>query len=260
VLLVEDNEMNQEVAIAMLMGIGASVDLAVNGREAVEIVDQANGEYHAVLMDVQMPEMDGVEATRKLREHYSPVQLPIIAMTAHAFQEERDRCFAAGMNDYLTKPVTAERLTAALSRWARDRKAAGTPAPQAEPAPADAAGWSMAGIDAATAMKDFGFSEELFIDLLGKFHRQYESLPTQLDAALAASDSDRLMKLAHTLRGSAGYVGATEARGHAGALEDAIRKGGVGGAEMTAMVAALRASIITVLESTARFAAPAQRA
>jgi CheY-like chemotaxis protein len=118
VLLVEDNLVNRKVALRMLDQRGLSADIAVNGREAVERWQQGN--YDVVLMDIQMPEMDGFEATRAIREreHRGRRRTIIIAMTANAMQGDRERCLAAGMDDYLTKPVQAERLVSTLATWA----------------------------------------------------------------------------------------------------------------------------------------------
>jgi two-component system sensor histidine kinase/response regulator len=115
VLLVEDNAINREVATELLQAIGLQVDLAENGRQALERVPGAN--YDLILMDMQMPELDGVEATRAIRALPGGASLPIIAMTANAFDDDRQRCFAAGMNDFITKPVDPARLHATLLKW-----------------------------------------------------------------------------------------------------------------------------------------------
>ncbi len=116
ILLVEDNRVNQKVASIMLKNLGCAIDLASNGAEAVQAI--ASGEYDLVLMDYQMPVMDGLHATRTIREGGGPgAKLPIIAMTANAFAEDRDACLAAGMNDYLAKPVTELDLRNKLGLW-----------------------------------------------------------------------------------------------------------------------------------------------
>ena len=116
ILLVEDNRVNQKVASLMLKNLGCITDLASNGAEAVQAI--ASGDYDLVLMDYQMPVMDGLHATRTIREGGGPgAQIPIIAMTANAFAEDRDACLTAGMNDYLAKPVTERDLRSKLGRW-----------------------------------------------------------------------------------------------------------------------------------------------
>jgi CheY-like chemotaxis protein len=118
VLLAEDNPINREVALAMLAHLGYQADIAANGQEAVAALTQTP--YDVVLMDCQMPEMDGFGATRAIRTHEATAQsghTPIIALTAHATQEDRQQCLAAGMDDYLGKPFTLEQLRLALERW-----------------------------------------------------------------------------------------------------------------------------------------------
>jgi len=127
VLLVEDNEINQQVAVELIEGAGAKVTVAGDGRQGVELLETATDPlpYDVVLMDVQMPEMDGLEATREIRarEQEGPIhpsgstRLPIIALTAHALTGDRDRCLVAGMDDYLMKPLRRKDLEEALARW-----------------------------------------------------------------------------------------------------------------------------------------------
>src|SRR5690606_30500981 len=120
VLVVEDNVVNQKVAMRMLTSLGYDVDIAVNGKEGIDAV--VAGNYHVVLMDCEMPEMNGYDATRALRQLTSDKRdIPVIAMTAHALPGERNRCFEAGMDDYVSKPVRREALADALQRWVEKR-------------------------------------------------------------------------------------------------------------------------------------------
>lgn len=114
--MAEDNHVNQIVAVAMLKKLGWEADVAINGVEAVSMFEQAP--YDVILMDCQMPELDGFGATRRIRELQSPDRIPIIAMTANAMDSDRDECLAAGMDDFVTKPVSIDRLSAVLQRWA----------------------------------------------------------------------------------------------------------------------------------------------
>jgi CheY-like chemotaxis protein len=117
VLLAEDNAVNQKVAVRMLERLGCHVDVAANGREAIEMLDKFP--YDVVFMDCQMPEMDGYEATGEIRRRtVSQRRIPIVAMTANAMQGDRDRCLAAGMDDYVPKPIREPDLATVLQRWA----------------------------------------------------------------------------------------------------------------------------------------------
>ncbi|MEO1132476.1 MAG: response regulator [Cyanobacteria bacterium J06639_1] len=115
VLLVEDNRVSQKIGARLLSSLGYSADVAANGREALECCDRTP--YGLILMDCQMPEMDGYEATRALRQRDSDTRPIVIALTAHDGEEERQQCFDAGMDDCLTKPVTRDRLAATIERW-----------------------------------------------------------------------------------------------------------------------------------------------
>jgi two-component system sensor histidine kinase/response regulator len=121
VLLVEDNEINQEVAIGQLEDAEINVDLAENGEIAVRMVQEKD--YDLVLMDMQMPVMDGIEATRVIRSDPRFETLPIIAMTANAMAADRDRCLEAGMNDHIAKPIDPDQLFSVMLRWTRRRAA-----------------------------------------------------------------------------------------------------------------------------------------
>jgi hypothetical protein len=137
VLLAEDNEINQQIAVELLADVGVTVDVAVNGAVALAMVLASPELYDAVLMDVQMPEMDGIEATLKIRERIAPYRLPIIAMTAHASDTDRQRCRSAGMDDHVTKPVDPAVLFEVLARWVRKRRVGDLlPAVESEAAPA----------------------------------------------------------------------------------------------------------------------------
>jgi two-component system, sensor histidine kinase and response regulator len=126
ILLAEDNEINREVAVEILTDAGLTVDTAENGLIACAMVEASPDRYAAVLMDVQMPEMDGIEATRRLRERFAAENLPIIAMTAHAYEKDRQNCLEAGMNDHSAKPVEPAMLIETLTRW-MTRKVLGVP-------------------------------------------------------------------------------------------------------------------------------------
>ena len=257
VLLVEDNEINRQVAVEMLRGAGANVTVAANGREAVQMVGASDSPFDTVLMDLQMPEMDGLEATRIIRKNHSADDTPIIAMTAHALSEERDNCAAAGMNDYLAKPVTSDSLVAMVAKWSA--RAADSPSGggKGDSMSIDTAVVVMPdelpGIDVKAALAKFKVKPGLLARLMAKFHDRYTGLLAQLRAALAAEDLPAAEVLVHSLRGSAGYIGAEALTEMAGRLEITLRDGGT--TDLDALVSEFEQELGVVLESTARFTA-----
>jgi two-component system sensor histidine kinase/response regulator len=231
-LVAEDNEINQQVAREILESAGLVVDVAANGREAVDMA-RANA-YDAVLMDIQMPELDGLQATQELRRDGRFAHLPILAMTAHAMAGDREKSLQAGMNDHVTKPIDPDELFAALHRWVKpaDRPAAGTSpptrpegeSPQKAPPP-DADG--LPGIDRVSGLRRVAGNETLYRKLLLDFHRDYATSVERLRAALAEGRAADAERQAHTLKGVAGNIGATELHRAAQELDSALRLGDV---------------------------------
>jgi CheY-like chemotaxis protein/HPt (histidine-containing phosphotransfer) domain-containing protein len=211
VLVAEDNAVNQKVAVAMLARIGFEADVVANGAEAVEAV--ARRAYGAVLMDCQMPEMDGYAATGAIRAREAGgVRLPIIAMTAGAMEGDRERCLAAGMDDYLAKPVALDALDSALRRWvgaaapADGPQAAGTAAGDPEEAPDDVIDpTTLATLRSLTADEEGGFASlaQVFVDSAGE-------RVASLRAAQEAADAATMRRDAHTLKGGAASFGALD--------------------------------------------------
>ena len=228
ILLTEDNDINQQIAIELLEGTGATVMVANNGREAVEIL--SNGPqpppFDAVLMDLQMPEMDGYQATAKLRSDARFAALPIIAMTAHATIEERQRCLDAGMNDHVSKPIDPDNLFSTLMRWSRPRP---TQAVAAHAAPVMAADEvllpEIAGINLADGLKRVAGNRRLYRDLLGQFADKQCDAAAQISSALKGGDQNLAERIAHTVKGVAGNIGISEVQFAAQKLEQAIREG-----------------------------------
>jgi len=197
VLLVEDNEINQAVATAMLQRQGYAVDVVGDGRAALDAV--AGKPYDAVLMDCQMPVMDGYTATAELRRRENGGgRVPIIALTAHALDGERERCLAAGMDDFVAKPVRADDLAAALGR-------------HIEPPALDPV--------ATARLREAVGSEELVAEILELFLAQATTHLETITRAVAAKDVDAVARSAHTLKGSATTVGATAVARAAAELE-----------------------------------------
>jgi PAS domain S-box-containing protein len=214
VLIVEDNEINQQVARELLEGFGLIVQVAGNGREAVEAVLADQATFDAVLMDLQMPEMDGYEATRRLREKFGPQELPIIAMTAHAFEAEYQKCLAADMNDRIPKPVDPDRLVATLARWIKPDPSRPASAPPTRPesgsaAPADLPA-QVPGIDLESALRNLGGNRQLLLKLLHDFQQEFSDVVAKIRAALAGSDMELAQRTAHTLKGVAGNIAAAD--------------------------------------------------
>ena len=223
VLLVEDNEVNRELAHEMLTNIGLDVALAENGQQAVEAV-RAN-DYDLVLMDCQMPVMDGYEATGKIRDELHLRNLPIVAMTANALASDRERCLSAGMNDHIPKPIDVAVLYATLTHWLRPRDRDALPAPLARPDSAS----DGAKIDSASALARMGGNRAMYDRLIVRFRENQGDAVERLQADREVGDSAAMILRAHTLRGLAGNIGAVALSRLAGELEDKLRQGAATG-------------------------------
>ncbi|WPB83013.1 PAS domain S-box protein [Sediminicoccus rosea] len=254
VLLVEDNPVNEEVATALLQDVGLTVEVARDGAEAVERA--AAADYDLILMDVQMPVMDGRAATRAIRAGPRHARTPILAMTANAFQEDRRASLEAGMDDHLVKPVNPAALHAALARWLRaDPGAAVAPPAPAMPLP------PVEGLDMAAGLKASNGDPALYRRVLEIFLRSAEL--ASLRAALQAGDAVAARRSAHSLKGAAAAIGAAALRETAGALEAELATGaaldGLGprAAALEAQLLVLKAKLAKAL---AEAAAPAPEA
>ncbi len=207
ILLAEDNAVNQRVAVRLLQGYGHVVVVANHGGEAVEALSK--GPFDLVLMDVQMPQMDGFEATRAIREREAATDqhTPIIAMTAHAMKGDRERCLAAGMDEYLSKPLQREELLRILN-WVAEQLEDDTTPPvmRGEEERPD----SPATIDIAAAIKRLGGDEELFAELSELFRGEGPRMIQEIREALETGDALAVQRIAHGLKGAAGYLGGTQ--------------------------------------------------
>jgi PAS domain S-box-containing protein len=230
VLLVEDNDINQQVATELLESAGAIVTVANHGGEAVKILtdgDQAPA-FDVVFMDLQMPEMDGFTATKLLRNEPRLQKIPIIAMTAHALVEERQRCLDAGMNDHVSKPIDPDNLFSTLLRWAKPRpnQAVEPPASFTSVKTADEVVLpEIAGINLADGLKRVAGNRRLYRDLLGQFAARQGDTAAQISTALEGGDLELAERIAHTVKGVAGNIGITEVQLAAQKLENAIHDG-----------------------------------
>lgn len=208
-LLVEDNEINQHVATELLEQAGFVVTVASHGGEGLRAVQQAY--YDAVLMDVQMPVMDGYTATREIRKLPSPVKdIPIIAMTARAMKGEKERCIEEGMNDYVPKPIDQQELFAALIRWIRPGERAVPPvSPEEQPAATIDLPESLPGLNIEMALKKLGGNKGLYQRLVMEFRKKYHDSHRMLRQADKEGDSELLERMGHTIKGLAGNMGAS---------------------------------------------------
>jgi two-component system sensor histidine kinase/response regulator len=222
VLVVEDNDINQQVARELLEDVGITVHIANNGREGVDMVRTHS--YDAVLMDMQMPVMDGYTASRTLREDATLAGLPIIAMTAHAMAGEREKCLDAGMNDYLSKPVAPETLYQTLLRWCHRPYRPPQPPPLGAAAPAGEVdlGPAAQSFDIPAALARLNGKRALLAKLIGDFHDRFAGFEAELRGYLAAGDHESALRTAHSLKGVAGTLEARPVAAAAAALEHAL--------------------------------------
>jgi signal transduction histidine kinase/DNA-binding response OmpR family regulator len=245
VLIVEDNELNREVALGLLEDAHLSIDMAENGQIALQMV--AEREYDLVLMDMQMPVMDGLDATRAIRLKPEFQSLPIIAMTANVMATDRDKCTEAGMNDHLSKPIDPDALFATLLRWIKPRADRSTPPEPSrlastasmESRPTDEAMPQIAGIDTKTALRRTGGNVKRYEMLLRKFAETKAT--EEIRAALAAGDKPAAERAAHSLKGAAANLGATALAEEAAKVESAIATGNAPGFLLDALATSLNA-------------------
>jgi signal transduction histidine kinase/DNA-binding response OmpR family regulator/HPt (histidine-containing phosphotransfer) domain-containing protein len=227
ILVTEDNEINQQIAIELLEGAGAIVDVANNGREAVELLS-AGKTFDVVLMDLQMPEMDGFQATSKLRSDSRFTSLPIIAMTAHATVEERQRCLAAGMNEHIAKPIDPGHLIATVARFYEPGTGAATAGgmvTQQGPHQTETDLPWIDGLNVQDGLSRVGGNRRLYRNLLRQFIEQQGPALSEVESALATGERALAERVAHSLKGVAGNVGATRVQAAAARLETVIRDG-----------------------------------
>jgi two-component system, sensor histidine kinase and response regulator len=225
VLLVEDNELNREVAQGLLEDAHLSIDQAENGAIAVQQLSKKD--YDLILMDMQMPVMDGIAATKAIRSNPRFASLPILAMTANAMDRDREMCLAAGMNDHLAKPIDPDKLYRALLRWIRPRAASASASAACASAstsfPSIACGdLLIPGIDTSTALKRTGGNRQRYESLLQRFADSQSHALDDIRAALAAKDSPTAQRFAHSLKGASANLGANALAEIAAATEAAI--------------------------------------
>ncbi|WP_374480322.1 PAS-domain containing protein [Zoogloea sp.] len=265
VLVVDDSAVNQDVARRLLEFEGATVELMDNGEAAVASLRLEPGAFDLVLMDVQMPVMDGLEATRRIRGELGLVELPIIALTAGVLPSQRERAFAAGMSGFLTKPFELDTMVATILRHVGDkaRRARLLPTPSVLPASGEAFP-AIPGIDAEEARERFLDDRTLFLRALRGLRDEFSEVAAQMRADLAGEGREAAAQRAHKLKGLAGNVAAGEVFGLAGRLEAAFA-----GASDTdpaplldaleTVMARLRADLAPLLDAPAQAADEAEK-
>jgi signal transduction histidine kinase/DNA-binding response OmpR family regulator/HPt (histidine-containing phosphotransfer) domain-containing protein len=231
VLLVEDNELNREVALGLLEDAHMSIDLAENGEVAVQKVGEKK--YDIVLMDMQMPVMDGITATKAIRSDPRLCTLPIVAMTANVMVADRENCIKAGMNDHVAKPIDPDELFTVLLRWIKPREgnspvisdATSTPNSPTTVISPDSNPLEIAGVDTRSALKRSGGNRKRYESLLRKFAQPSAGSIEEIRAALAAGDVPTAVRAAHSLKGASANLGATSLAEIAAKAEDALSAG-----------------------------------
>ncbi len=240
VLLVEDNLINQEVSQELLTGMGLEVAVVGDGQAAVDAIREDPSRYNAVLMDIQMPNLDGLAATRQIREDDRCTRLPIIAMTAHALDGDREACFEAGMDDYISKPIDPDELRAVLLRWIApppveaDAADPGdeTDSPRDISEQLNKAGYRLKAvgrgdeqkIDTETGLQRVGGNHQLYARLLREFWGAYGDAADQIQELLRRGDRDRARELIQRLKSVAGNISAGDVHAAAEALEHEFRR------------------------------------
>jgi len=223
IILAEDNRVNQAVATQMLEKMGHSITVANTGTEVLSHLSA--GPFDLVLMDVQMPEMDGIEATRRIRneESNSGFHLPIIAITAHAMKGDRERCLEAGMDGYISKPINKAALLTAIADATRLRP--GTAVVRERGAEAEPTSRSTFHLDTGVLLDRLGGDEGLFFEVIDIFLEEAPKSMEKLRDALDARDSSAVESIAHSMKGELGYLGVEEVSQKARELEESGRHG-----------------------------------
>ncbi|WP_136514010.1 ATP-binding protein [Geomonas edaphica] len=223
VLLVEDNQFNQKVALALLERAGLQVSVAGNGADAVEQVKR--NDFDLVLMDIQMPVMDGLTAARHIRALDRPgaASLPILAISANAMERDVEASLAAGMNAHIAKPFTPGTLYGAIAVWLDDDGAVPTRGEANDMAEASPAGQTLPRVDFETGVRQTGGDRRLYLDLLGQFEFEYREQGEEIEGEVAAGRLDEAARLAHSVKGIAGVLAAQPLQRAAQRLESALK-------------------------------------
>jgi PAS domain S-box-containing protein len=262
VLVVEDNQVNQQIALELLQARHVDVAVAANGHEALDMLYEGGPQaYDLVLMDLEMPQLDGHAATVELRRDARFDKLPIVAMTAHALAEIRERCLGEGMQDYITKPVEPEKLYATLARWIGQAVPPPLPAGGGVPAGPTLPGLSnLSGIDSAYGLRHVADNVALYVQLLDRFRATQRDAGAEIRADYEARRLRQAAARAHLLRGVAGNIGARELQTLAQSVEEGLALAAPDHGRLAAGVRALEAAVDATMESLDRYFARAAAA
>lgn len=223
ILLVEDNELNQQVAVELLENPGIIIDVAENGQIAIEKVNQNS--YDMVLMDVQMPIIDGITATKEIRKNFKFEFLPIIGMTANAMIQDREKCMQAGMNDYLSKPIDPAKLFYMIKKWIPDKKISRKEIRELSKYNFELVNFNIPGLDFEVGLRRILGNKKSYINLIRKYALGQKNTFLQLEEMLTKGDWNEAIRLMHTLKGLSGTIGAIAIQEKADILEAAINEG-----------------------------------
>jgi PAS domain S-box-containing protein len=260
VLLVEDNQVNQQIALELLQARGIGVDVAANGIDALAMLREGGPQaYDLVLMDLEMPQLDGHAATVELRKDARFDEVPIVAMTAHALAEIRDRCLREGMQDYISKPVEPDKLYATLARWIGHAMppplpAGGNAVPDGPTLPGLS---NLSGIDSAYGLRHVAGNVALYVQLLDRFRATQRDAGTQIREDYQARRLRQAAARAHVLRGVAGNIGARELQTLAQAVEEGLALASPDRGRLASGVRALEAAVEGTMASLDRYFASA---
>jgi signal transduction histidine kinase/DNA-binding response OmpR family regulator/HPt (histidine-containing phosphotransfer) domain-containing protein len=262
ILLAEDSPVGQRLAMELLSRLGHAVTLVENGKDAVRAYETQDPDapFDLILMDVQMPEMDGLEATRLIRklEVGTDEHVPIVAMTAHAMKGDRERCLAAGMDDYISKPIRAKELERAVERHGGPGEVAARLAPESETQPTRARASAEAPVvNWALALERIAGHHDLLIDMARDCLEDCPRRVEEIDGALVRNDASTLRRSAHTLKGSAQAMAADRVAAVAKSVESAARESSFG--EAAALMPRLRAEVEHMMAELSNYVATHDR-
>ena len=227
ILLTEDNEINQQVATELLESVGFKVEIANDGRESVEKVSASGSptKYDIVLMDLQMPVMDGYTATEEIRKIKSHEELPVVAMTADAMMGIKEKCLGVGMQGFVTKPIDSDELFGALVKWIKPGEREILDARRAEPKLVDEVDIPpIPNIDLVDGLKRVSGNKKLYVSLLEKFYNSNINVINEIKLAIIEPDQEKAVRLAHTVKGVAGNLGAISLNKAAAIVEAELKK------------------------------------